>query len=110
MEKSKFIAKAFAFYVKQNKTPNAEVVKAFMQNQMEKSEINSIFVACIDLWIDFFSKLCINTKEVIEEFVFNNLDDARGDVRNNEKWVYTGYLTKNKCEKQLTQDWRNENP
>ena len=42
--------------------------------------------------------------------VFNNLDDAMGDVRNNAKWVYTGCLTKNKCEKQLTQDWRNENP
>ena len=32
-------------------------------------------------------------KEVLEEFVFNNLDDARGDVRNNAKWVYTGCLT-----------------
>ena len=49
-------------------------------------------------------------KEVLEEFVFNNLDDARGDVRNNAKWVYTGDLTKNKCEKQRTQDWRNEKP
>ena len=38
-------------------------------------------------------------KEVLEEFVFNNLDDARGDVRNNAKWIYNGYLTKNKCEK-----------
>ena len=32
-------------------------------------------------------------KEVLEEFVFNNLDDAMGDVRNNAKWVYTGCLT-----------------
>ena len=31
-------------------------------------------------------------KEVLEEIVFNNLDDARGDVRNNAKWVYIGYL------------------
>ena len=48
--------------------------------------------------------------EVLEEFVFNNLDDAMGDVRNNAKWVYTGCLTENRCEKQLTQDWRNKNP
>ena len=41
-------------------------------------------------------------KEVLEEFVFYNLDDARGDVRKNAKRVYTGYLTKNECEKTYT--------
>ena len=49
-------------------------------------------------------KTCL---KILEEFIYN-LDDARGDVRNNAKWVYTGYITKNKCEKQLTQDWRNK--
>ena len=49
-------------------------------------------------------------KEVLEEFVFNNLDDARGEMRNNAKWVYTGCLNDNGREKQLTQDWRNKNP
>ena len=49
-------------------------------------------------------------KEVLEEFFFNNLDDAMGDVRNNAKRVYTGCLNDNGREKQLTQDWRNKNP
>ena len=29
----------------------------------------------------------------LKNLFFNNLDDARGDVRNNAKRVYTGYLT-----------------
>ena len=52
-------------------------------------------------------KTCLKKKYL--KNLFYNLDDARDDVRKNTKRVYTGYLTKNECEK-LTQDWRKEKP
>ena len=37
------------------------------------------------------------------------MDDAKDDVRENTKKIYTDKLTKNECKK-LTQDWRKEKP